>query len=59
MADDRKTTVSLEKYGQVNRSILRNLLVSMLAFGLAVGLIFPFSRGLYWAPKMRWHSPSF
>ena len=29
------------KYGSVKRSVLRNLLLSMLAFGLAVGLIFP------------------
>ena len=31
-----------EKYGNVKRSILRNLLFSMLAFGLAIGIIFPF-----------------
>jgi len=29
------------KYGLVKRSVLRNLLISMLAFGLFVGLIFP------------------
>ncbi len=29
------------KYGTVKRSVLRNLLFSMLAFGLCVGLIFP------------------
>ena len=29
------------KYGSVNRSVLRNLLLSMLAFGLLVGLFFP------------------
>jgi len=29
------------KYGTVKRSVLRNLLFSMLAFGLFVGLIFP------------------
>jgi len=29
------------KYGQVKRSVLKNLLLSMLAFGLIVGLIFP------------------
>ena len=29
------------KYGGVKRSVLRNLLLSMLSFGLVVGLIFP------------------
>ena len=29
------------KYGSVKRSVLRNLLISMLTFGLFVGLIFP------------------
>lgn len=29
------------KYGTVKRSVLRNLLLSMLTFGLVVGLIFP------------------
>ncbi len=29
------------KYGTVKRSVLRNLFISMLTFGLFVGLIFP------------------
>lgn len=39
-----ENTMNLEnnaKYGNVTRSVLRNLLISMLSFGLAVGLIFP------------------
>ena len=42
MAEDNKTAVSSGKYGGARRSILRNLRNSMLAFGLIIGLIFPF-----------------
>ncbi|MCD6577398.1 MAG: sensor domain-containing diguanylate cyclase [Anaerolineaceae bacterium] len=41
MAFDTKLSKQQEKYGSVKRSVLRNLLLSMLAFGLFVGLIFP------------------
>jgi len=41
MNDTKNALEKAPKYGSTNRSVLRNLLLSMLAFGLAVGLIFP------------------
>jgi len=41
MAFNTSASKKPAKYGTVKRSVLRNLLFSMLAFGLFVGLIFP------------------
>jgi len=41
MVSNIDTSIKQGKYGTVKRSVLRNLLFSMLAFGLFVGLIFP------------------
>ena len=41
MAFNTDTSTKQGKYGTVKRSVLRNLLFSMLTFGLFVGLIFP------------------
>lgn len=42
MAINTNSTCVQERYGGVKRSTLRNLLFSMLFFGLVIGLIFPF-----------------
>ncbi len=41
MVSNIDTTTKQGEYGTVKRSVLRNLLFSMLVFGLCVGLIFP------------------